>query len=170
MNAATATRRFRIAMLLFMAGLLASGITAFPLLWELRLLTQILGVGDAPGPDGYTGLPFWILTVRHGLEATYSHYPWIAYGTDWLAFGHIAIAVFFIGPLLNPGASRANLYAGLVACAGVVPLALIAGPLRAIPFYWQVIDCLFGIIGAFPLVYCLRLLRYLEAPPAKRAP
>lgn len=170
MICARATRRFRLSLLVFMAGLLASGITAFPLLWELQILTRLLGVGDAPGPDGYTGLAFWILTVREGLEATYARYPWLAYGTDWLAFGHIAIAFFFIGPLIQPRTSRHNLYAGLAACAGVIPLALICGPIRGIPFYWQLIDGAFGVFGALPLVYCLRLLKYIEPPTGAADP
>jgi hypothetical protein len=33
----------------------------------------------------------------------------------------------------------------------VVPLALVCGPLRGIPFYWQLIDCSFGVLGIIPL-------------------
>ncbi len=149
-------------MLLFIAGLVISGVTAFPLLWELRLLSQLLGVGSAASPDGYSGLQFWILTVRHGLEATYAEFPWIAYGTDWLAFGHLVIAAFFIGPFINPLSSRATLYTGIAACLAVIPLALICGPIRGIPFYWRLIDCSFGVIGVIPLIYCLKQLRHME--------
>jgi hypothetical protein len=155
--------RYRAAMLLFIAGLVISGVTAFPLLLELRLLSQLLGVGSATSPEGYSGLQFWILTVRHGLEATYADFPWIAYGTDWLAFGHLVIAGFFIGPLINPLSSRATLYTGIVACLAVIPLALICGPIRGIPFYWRLIDCSFGVIGIIPLIYCLKQLKRMEA-------
>ena len=155
--------RFRIALGLFIAGLVTSGVTAFPLRAELRLLTQILGVGDATSPQGYAGLDYWILTVRFGLEDTYARYPWVAYGTDWLAFGHLTIAIFFIGPFMNPLANKWALRAGMIACAGVLPLALICGPLREIPFYWRLIDCSFGIIGVIPLVYCYKLLPRIAA-------
>jgi len=40
------------------------------------------------------------------------------------------------------------------ACVGVIPLALICGPLRGIPFYWQLIDCSFGVVGFIPLLIC----------------
>lgn len=66
---------------------------------------------------------------------------------------------FFIGPLIDPLSSRATLYAGIAACLGVIPLALICGPIRGIPFYWQLVDCSFGVIGILPLLYCLRLLK-----------
>jgi hypothetical protein len=59
------------------------------------------------------------------------------------------------------------LWAGLIACVLVPMLALVCGPLRGIPFYWRLIDCSFGVIGAFPLLYCLKLTRDLEKlPPA----
>ena len=152
-------------MLVFITGLVLSGITAFPLLLELKILANLLGVGGAQSPDGHTGLTFWILTVRHGLEHTYSEYPWMAYGTDWLAFGHIVIAMFFIGPLINPLTGRATLYTGIAACLGVIPLAMFCGSIRGIPFYWRLIDCSFGVLGILPLIYSLRLIRRIESEP-----
>lgn len=147
----------------FIVGCAISGVTAFPLLLELRILCQLLGVSAATSPEGSSGLIYWILTVRHGLETTYTSYPWIAYGTDWLAFGHLVIAGFFIGPLIQPTSARATIYTGIVACIAVIPLALICGSVRGIPFYWQMIDCSFGVIGIIPLIYCLKLLRQIEA-------
>ena len=162
MNTPSPKFRFRLVMSLFIIGLLLSGVTAFPLLPELRILANLLGVEDAQGPDGHDGLAFWILTVREGLENTYSRYPWVAYGTDWLAFGHIVIAMFFIGPLINPLSGKAKIYTGIVACLGVFPLAMICGPLRGIPLYWRLVDCSFGVLGILPLIYCLRLIRRIE--------
>lgn len=155
--------RFRVMMSLFIAGLVVSGVTAFPLLHELKMLTQMLGVGEAQSPEGYSGLSFWILTVRHGLEHTYAEYLWIAYGTDWLAFAHLISATFFIAPLIHPLTSRPTLYTGICACLAVIPLALICGPIRGIPFYWRLIDCSFGVIGVLPLLYCLKLVKKMKA-------
>ncbi|HWB61250.1 MAG TPA: hypothetical protein VG733_17345 [Chthoniobacteraceae bacterium] len=166
MKLASPLTRFRIVLALFIAGLVVSGVTAFPLRAELGILADVLGVGNATSANGFSGLDRWILTVRFGLEDEYACYPWLAYGTDWLAFGHIVIAIFFIGPLLNPLANKWVLQAGLIACAGVLPLALICGPLREIPFYWRLVDCSFGIFGALPLIYCLRLLPRIAAERA----
>jgi hypothetical protein len=160
--------RFRVSMLVFIIGLVLSGVTAFPLLHELRLLAAWARAADGIVPAGLTA---WIETVRNGLEHTYASYPWVAYGTDWLAFGHIVIAMFFIAPLIHPLTSRANIHVGIVACLAIIPLAMICGPLRGIPFYWQLIDCSFGIIGLVPLIYCLRLLKRIESlTPAHPAP
>jgi hypothetical protein len=116
MTASGAIVRFRIAMIVFIVGLLVSGIPAFSLLAEMKLLTKWFGVGDAVSPVAHAGLESWILTVKLGLEDTYARYPWIAYGTDWLAFGHIAIALLFVGPVIRPSESRLVLYAGVAAC------------------------------------------------------
>ena len=136
-------------MIFFIIGLLISGVTAFPLLHELRILANLLGVGEAQSPQGYSGLPFWILTVRHGLEQTYSLYPWMAYGTDWLAFGHIVIAMFFIGPLINPRSGRATIYTGIAACIGVIPLAMICGSIRGSPFTGDLWIAHLGSLASF---------------------
>ncbi|EDY19452.1 conserved hypothetical protein [Chthoniobacter flavus Ellin428] len=163
MNPEATLRRYRLVLGLFILGLVLSGVTAFPLLHELELLGRILGIPADAGPSSLSGLQFWIATVRDGLRATYASYPWLAYGTDWLAFGHITIALFFIGPWREPVANAWVLKVGLVACAGILPLALICGPLRGIPIYWRLIDCSFGIFGCLPLLYCLRLTATLRS-------
>jgi hypothetical protein len=88
----------------------------------------------------------------------------MAYGTDWLAFGHLAIALFFIGPLIDPARNIWVIQAGLIACVAVIPLALICGPIRGIPIYWRLIDCSFGIGGFIPLWLALKLARQLQSP------
>jgi hypothetical protein len=133
------------------------------LLHELRLLVAALGLREPVGAGGYSGLGFWIRTVYDGLNEMYSAHPWIAYGTDWLALAHIVIAIFFIGPFLDPVRNVWILKTGLIACVLVVFLALICGPIRGIPFGWRLIDCSFGVFGAIPLWYCLCLTKKLEA-------
>jgi len=95
-------RRYRIALLIFIAGLVLSGLTAFPLLHEMRLIANWLGTSEPAAYHEFTGLKYWIASVLHGLEQTHAHFPFIAYGTDWLAYGHLAIALFFIRPLIHP--------------------------------------------------------------------
>jgi hypothetical protein len=163
-NSSRELRNIRILLLLFIVALVLSGLTAFPLLRELEWLATWLGVGDAASPEGYTGLQHWILKVREGLRETNAKYPFIAYGTDWLAFGHLVIAVFFIGAWRDPVRNIWILYAGLIACVGVIPLALICGAIREIPFYWRLIDCSFGVIGFIPLWLALRMTKRLTAP------
>jgi hypothetical protein len=151
--------KYRLALSCFIAGLILSGMTAFPLAWELRVLNEAIS-NNAAGTQA--GVSFWVATVNRGLRETYAVYPWIAYGTDWLAFAHIAISVYFVGPLVNPVKNEWVIYAGLIGCILVVPLALVCGPLRGIPFYWRLIDCSFGVFAAVPLLYCLHLTRLMK--------
>ncbi|MGD7654077.1 MAG: hypothetical protein ACQCXQ_12730 [Verrucomicrobiales bacterium] len=44
----------------------------------------------------------WVLLVGQGSEETDDTYPFIAYGTDWLAFGQIRIALFFLPAFRDP--------------------------------------------------------------------
>ena len=148
-------RRIRWWLSLFLVGLVLSGVTAIPLAWELDTLGHLIGTGD-------DGLTHWIGRVRDGLHDTYARYPFIAYGTDWLAFGHLMIAVAFVGPLRDPVRNRWVLTFGMIACVCVVPWALAFGPLRGIPFFWRLIDCSFGVVGIVPLWLCRRDVDELE--------
>jgi hypothetical protein len=160
MNAPSELVEIRRWLAFFIVALILSGVTAFPLSTELRLLGEWFHVDAANIPDH--GLQWWLRTVRDGLADTYSRHPWLAYGTDWLAFAHIVIAVFFVGPYRDPVRNVWIIQTGLIACAGVLVLAFTCGPIRGIPFYWQLIDSSFGIFGALPLWRVLFLTRKLE--------
>ena len=154
--------RYRVILGAFVIGLVVSGLTAFPLRTELSILSKFVGVSDAASYRDLHGLPRWIGFVDLGLRETHARFPFFGYATDWLAFSHLVIAMFFMLPFMDPARYRAVLQVGLIACAGVIVLALICGPIRGIPFYWTLIDCSFGIVGAMPLLYCLRLTRKVD--------
>ena len=154
--------RYRIALLLFVGGLVFSGLTAGPLLAEIHFLAACMGITDPAHYQELTGLHHWIAYVQFGLEQTYAKFPFFGYGTDWLAFGHLASAAFFVRPFFKPLDSDWVLKTGLCICAAVVPVALIAGGIRGIPFEWRLIDCAFGVFGSIPLFYCLGLTRQMR--------
>lgn len=158
-------RRYRWVMGFFIFGLVISGLTAFPLETELIWLCDFLRVEQAQNPWGNIGL--WLLKVRDSLIATNQQYPWLAYGTDWLAFAHLMIAVFFIGPWREPRSGRWILQSGIICCIAIFPLALICGSIRGIPFLWRLIDCSFGAFGILPLLYCWKLTNQLKTIESK---
>jgi hypothetical protein len=155
--------RYRLSLGFFMVGLIVSGLTTFPLLSEASFVNQLLRDSGSNAAAGAGGIPQWIGFVHEGLRQTYSRFPFFAYGTDWLGFGHFVIAAFFLLPFRNPARYLAVLYIGLVACGGVIVVALLCGSLRQIPLAWQLIDCSFGVIGAVPLLYCVHLSRKLSS-------
>jgi hypothetical protein len=153
-------RSVRAWITIFIVGLVLSGITAFPLQSELALLVRLSGYFHLA--EHAPALSSWLARVWLALSDTGIRYPFLAYGTDWLAFGHLVIAVAFIGPCIDPVRNKWLISFGLIACAGVVPLALIAGAIRGIPFYWRLIDCSFGIFGCIPLLIVRRKIYRLE--------
>jgi hypothetical protein len=155
-------RAIRFWLVLFMAGLFLSGVTAFPLQTELRWLLPLLEAPPVRRITEATYLLSWIARVHHALSATNTQYPFLAYGTDWLAFAHLVLAVLFIGPYRDPVRNKWIITFGLLACGEVIPLALIAGHVRGIPLPWRLIDCSFGVFGAIPLVRCRFLISELE--------
>lgn len=161
-ESASLLRRIRLVLALFVIALILSGVTAFPLVHELRLLNSWLGPETALG-EALPELSAWISRVLAGLENNAAHHPFIAYGSDWLAFAHLVIAAAFWGPWKDPVRNAWVIDWGLLACAGILPLAFIAGPLRGIPFYWRLIDCSFALFGCIPLLLVRRDIRRLES-------
>lgn len=155
-------RRIRICLAIVIAGLVISGVTAFPLQSELHWIVSELQKRVLLDAIQSIHLLPWLERAEAALGATNDRYPFLAYGTDWLAFAHLVIAVAFIGPYVDPVRNKWIITFGLIACAGVIPLALIAGQVRGIPIGWRLIDCSFGIFGSIPLWICLKSIHSIE--------
>lgn len=154
--------RIRSWLALFIAGLVLSGLSAFPLQRETVILEHIFHVAPVPPPQGEASVQTWLRFVHNGVVATDRDYPFMAYATDWLGFAHLVIAIAFLGPFVDPVRNKWVLVFGVIACVCVLPLAFIAGPIRDIPIYWRCFDSCFGLFGAIPLLFCLRDVRSLE--------
>ena len=156
----TLKRRIRLLLGLFVAGLVLSGLTAFPIRAEVDLLHRIVGKGS-PTQAWWPRLASWISFVHRGVLETSESYPFLFYGTDWLAFAHLVIAIAFIGPLRDPVRNVWVVEFGMIACVLVIPLALLCGPIRGIPFFWRLVDCSFGVVGIVPLSLAWRSIRHV---------
>ena len=147
--------KIRNWIILFIVFLILSGLTAFPLETEMTWL-------NGHSENFPENLRLMIAKTSTSIHQTNLSYPELAYGTDWLAFAHIVIAMAFIGPLMNPVKNIWVIQFGMIACIMVFPLAMIAGPIRHIPFYWRMIDCSFGVFGFFPLLITYKYIKQLE--------
>ena len=146
--------KIKICLWVIIIGLALSGITAFPLESELAMWKDYLSPNSLMGN--------WVNTIYQAIKTTNTQYPWLSYGTDWLAFAHLMIAVAFIGPLRDPVKNIWVIHFGMIACIAIFPLAFIAGAIRGIPFFWRLIDCSFGVIGFMPLYFSNKYTRLLE--------
>ena len=143
-------RRIKTLLIFFICALAASGLTAIPLQWELKIIMPLFGDGSIFGTL-FPALADWLERINEGVQNGYGQYPFLAYGTDWLAFGHVAIAITFIGVLRDPVKNIWVVEFGMIACLLIIPWTLVFGAIRAIPFFWQVIDMSFGVFGIIPL-------------------
>jgi len=157
-------RRIRLLTGCFLVGLVASGLSAIPLETEVDWLAKITNqaaLTDAAGVT--TGWLVWLATVQACLRQTAAQFPFLFYGTDWLAFGHFVIALAFVGALRDPLRNAWLFTFGMLACVLVIPYALLFGAVRGIPFWWRLIDCSFGVVGLLPLWLCKRWAEELQA-------
>lgn len=147
--------RIKICIWIMVTGLAVSGLTAFPLETELEwLVSHSSGFPEAMNK--------WLQTIYLAIMKTNQNYPYLSYGTDWLAFAHLMLALLFIGPLRNPVKNVWVIQFGMIACLLIIPLAFIAGSIRQIPVFWRVIDCSFGVIGIIPLIICYKNINLLK--------
>ena len=94
MNPKSLLTSIRRWVIFFIIALALSGITAFALETELNWL---VGIWPADNP-----IYPWLTRVDNAIKDTNAHYPFMAYGYDWLAFAHLVIAMAFIGVLRDP--------------------------------------------------------------------
>ncbi len=146
--------KIKVCLWIVVIGLVASGATAIPLREEMAALCRIVPASSSIG--------FWVFKIRDALVEVDAKYPFLNYGTDWLAFGHFVIAIAFIGPLRDPIRNRWVVQFGMIACALILPYAFLMGAARGIPLGWRLADCAFGILGVLPLWCAHRLIRRLE--------
>jgi hypothetical protein len=153
-------RRIRWLVAFFIVGLVLSGATAIPLESETGFLLRVAGINEQGG-EPTNPMTVWLSRVYGALQEVNQRHPFIAYGGDWLAFGHFVIGIAFIGAWKDPVRNNWLFDFGLIACALVIPYALICGGVRGIPIWWRLIDCSFGMFGAIPLWICRRDSRCL---------
>ena len=148
--------RFWLGVVVF--GLVVSGATAIPLVTEAGLMHRVVNKYEFFGPE----VREWVQTVYAGILDSNARYPFLLYGTDWLAFGHFVIAIAFIGPMRDPVRNRWVIDFGIIACLLIIPYALVFGGIRGIPVWWRLIDCSFGLFGLIPLWLARRGTQRLE--------
>jgi hypothetical protein len=148
-------KQTRYWIIFFMITLFLSGLTAIPLESELSFLTRCF--------SPQTTIGAWLDKVYLALAETNHKYPFIAYGSDWLAFAHFVLAILFIGPLKDPVKNKWVIEFAMIACLLIIPFAFIAGEFRGIPLWWRLIDCSFGVVGLIPLSICHSKIKQIES-------
>src|SRR5439155_17561124 len=106
MNQTSLLKRIRFVTWLFIIGLVISGATALPVVSEVDVLARVVGAGEPSSSVGNSQVGQWLSYVQRALHQTQAEFPFLFYGTDWLAFGHFIIALAFAGALRDPVRNR----------------------------------------------------------------
>ncbi len=158
-NSSTLQRRIKIAIVITIIGLLLNGISAVPLRTELNILLS--------NPDSLPKfLRDWWQYVDQGLNETSDKYNFMRYGFDWLAFAHLLIAIAFIGPLRDPIKNQWVVQWGMIASGLSVVVALVWERMRAVPFWWSLIDAGIALIAYLILWQCNKWINQLKTSKA----
>lgn len=142
--------RIRALLIFFMVALVISGLTAIPLEEGIKILRAWFGE-DSFMQTTFSPMAAWIERVYVGIMETGQNHRFMFYGTDWLAFAHVVIAIAFIGPLRDPVKNIWVLEFGMIACVLVIPWGMFFALLRGLPVFWLPIDFSFGVFGFLPL-------------------
>lgn len=152
----------RFWLVVFSTALIASGVTAIFAREGLRLLSPLFTRGSTL-QTLWPAMAEWLSLVRQAIEETYDKYPFLAYGYDWLAFGHFIIAIPFMMAVSDPRRHSWVITYGIAACISVIPFAVVFGAIRGIPLFWRGVDTLFGVGGLLVLFILRKQLRALDS-------
>lgn len=152
----------RIWLILFSVALIGSGLTAIFAREGLQILAPLYSLGSLLAAI-WPSMSDWLIQVHLALDETYSRFPFLAYGYDWLAFGHFIISIPFIMAIRQPIRHAWVITYGIAACIAVLPFAILFGAIRGIPLFWRIVDTLFGIGGLVVLLVLRHQLKKTEA-------
>ena len=165
MKTSTTLTHARIWLVLFATALIGSGTTAIFPREGLRLLSPLFAQGSA-FQTIWPSMADWLSLVHQAIEQTYVSYPFLAYGYDWLAFGHFIISIPFLMAVRDPLRHSWVITYGISACLAVLPFAIVFGAIRGIPLFWRGVDTMFGIGGLIVLLVLRKGLHALESTQA----
>ena len=137
-------------------SLVLSGLSAIPLVWGVDFVVDIL-----EEIEFHSQVFSLMKQVQNVLIFNAEHFPFMAYGNDWLAFAHFLFALLFVGLLFDAERNRFILRFGMIACVLIIPLAVFFGHAREIPWLWRMINCFFGVVGFAVLLKVELLLNRL---------
>ncbi len=151
----------RIIFGLFSIALIGSGLTAIFAREGLQLLYPLFSPGSVIDRL-WPSMAEWLNTVHLAVEEMYTSYPFLAYGYDWFAFGHIIISIPFLMAIRDPLRLEWVVEYGIAACIAVLPFAIVFGAIRGIPLFWRLVDTMFGIGGLLLLAILRSRIRALS--------
>jgi chromate transport protein ChrA len=157
----TVQRRLRVLLTLFIVLLLLAALTAWFLIPALSIFQRLVGEGTFIG-SSFPSVAHWVTLIQKALVETKEKYPFMFYGTDWVGFAHLVMIIACIGPLRNPIKNIWVLQFSMIGCILMIPMTLITGIARGLPWFWHLFDCVIAATGAILFLMCWRYARQME--------
>lgn len=145
-------REIKILLALYVIALVISGATAM-------IVPEGIAWLDKSIPTTWSTIYQWIHFVHLKIQASPK---FLLYGFDWLAFAHYVIAMSFYGVWKDAVRNKWVIEWAMLASIAIFPMAFVMGYLRGIPFWWQLIDCSFGVVSLIPLIMIHRRIKVME--------
>lgn len=145
-------REIKILLIGYVLALVISGATAM-------IVPEGIAWLDKSISTAWSTIYQWIHFVHLKIQASPK---FLLYGFDWLAFAHYVIAMSFYGVWKDPVKNKWVIEWAMLSSLLIFPVAFIMGAIRGIPFWWQLIDCSFGVVSLIPLIMIHRRIKVLE--------
>lgn len=145
-------REIKLILAGYVIVLVISGATAM-------IVPEGIGWLDKMVPTNWQTIYHWVHYVHLQIQ---SSPKFLLYGYDWLAFAHYVIALSFYGVWKDPVKNKWVIEWAMLSSLLIFPLAFIMGAIRGIPFWWQLIDCSFGVVSMIPLIMIHRRIKVIE--------
>lgn len=145
-------KQIKILLAGYVIALVISGATAM-------IVPEGIALLDSKIPMSWNIIYDWVHYVHMQIQASPK---FLLYGFDWLAFAHYVIALSFYGVWKDAVRNKWVIEWAMLASIMIFPFAFIMGYVRAIPFWWQLIDCSFGVVSLIPLIMIHRRIKVLE--------
>ncbi|MBI5360025.1 MAG: hypothetical protein HZA48_05525 [Planctomycetes bacterium] len=154
--------RIRVILIIFIVLFFLSGMTVFPVEWEVKTVINTVW-GDAPPGVGFLSpMHKKLIEIRDSFPVIRDKYEFGIYGLDWLGFAFITMSILFIGVLRDPVKNKWVIQFALLCCPLSIIFAAVFAPMRGMPWQWVLIDSSFGVFGAMPLIIILRDIKKIE--------
>jgi hypothetical protein len=140
-------------------GLFVSGVTIWPVIWELKTAVKVVWGDTTPT----LAIHKFVLTAIDGIQEIQREQPFMIYAADWLAFALIVLSILFVGAMKDPVRNIWVVKFGLLCCFLSPILAIICIPIRQMPLSWFWCDFIFTPLAALPLWIAWRDLKKAEA-------
>ena len=160
-------RRVRFLVFVFIVLLILGGLSAFFIVETANIAQQLSGKGSFIG-ERLPSVAEWVSKIHDAIAETAEKHPFMFYGTDWVGFSHFMMVIACIGVLREPVRNIWVIQFALIGCILMIPMTLVIGAARDLPWFWQLFDCGIGAVGAILFFICYRYVRRLERSEVKK--